>query len=86
MEDAVDADEILSTLNEPIVNELFIQIVNIIEFFCKGMAILDRKRKKVAPLTKQENLLMKCYDKVCERMDEAQREAALFNCLKIPND
>lgn len=50
------------------------------------MAVLDRKKSKVAPLTKVEVKLMKEYEKVCDRMDLANREAALFNCLKIPND
>ena len=30
--------------------------------------------------------LHEVYDRVCVKMDENQREQALFNCLRIPND
>lgn len=50
------------------------------------MLELDNKKKRYGELGQQESMLLKQYDKVCDKMDGANREAALFNCLKIPSD
>lgn len=61
----------LSHLSDPIVCELFIRIINLIEFFCRQ-----------AVENEQNNL----FSAIAENLNNDNREAALFNCLMVPND
>lgn len=47
---------------------------------------LETEKKKHGDLNPIQAQLYKQYGKVCEKLDEASREAALFNCLRIPDD
>ena len=81
--------KVLETLDDQIVIDLFVQIVHIIEFFCRGYAELEYERlktpqKKIADRTDRK--LHEIYQRVCEKMNKADREVALFNCLKVPSD
>ena len=82
-------EKVLFTLDDPIIISLFIQIVKIIEFFCREFAVLENMRLK-GPNKKLEDRtdrkLHEVYEKVCEKMNDANREQALFNCLRIPSD
>ena len=86
--DEMRLNRILETLNEPIINELFMEIVMIIEFFCKELSRLVLRKKLDHGIFKlpTDRKLYDLYDLVCIKMDEAEREKGLFNCLKIPND
>ena len=47
---------------------------------------LEQEKKKSGELNPMQAVLYKQYGKVCEKLDEGEREAALFNCLRIPDD
>jgi len=80
--------ELLGRLDEPIINLLLIEIVRIIEFFCREFDKLELRRKRLGGVLTlpAEQRLMGHYTEVCEKMDGVFREEALFNCLKIPSD
>ena len=84
-----DLAAVLDSLDDPIIIALFIQIVKIIEFFCREFAVLENARLK-SPNKKLEDRtdrkLHEVYEKVCQKMNEAEREQALFYCLRIPSD
>lgn len=61
----------MGNLADPYVIELFIRIVNLIEFFCRQAVEND------------ENHLFK---NIAESLNNNSRETALFNCLSINND
>jgi hypothetical protein len=64
----------LEHLDDPLVNELFISIIKLMEFIC---------RKAQDESLKAKNDL---FDSMSESLNEGRREDALFNALKIPND
>jgi hypothetical protein len=66
-----DVTQILSRLNDPIVNKLFISIIQLIRFCC------------VEADQNSENDL---FDLISAELNELNREDALFNALNIPND
>lgn len=61
----------MSHLNDPIVIELFIRIINLIEFFCRQAV---------------ENTKNKLFEQIAENLNSNNRETALFNCLMVPDD
>ena len=61
----------LQHLDNVVVQELFIAIINLINFFCEeAMHILSSS----------------IFQEVSQSLNDSSREAALFNCLEIPND
>lgn len=60
-------------LDDPIVSELFISIINLMRFFC-----LEAENYE-----ENHNVL---FDAVSYSLNQNNREAALFNCLNIPDD
>ena len=73
VKDMVDSSIIssMSHLNDPIVIELFIRIINLIEFFCREAV---------------ENTQNKLFEQIAENLNTNNRETALFNCLMVPDD
>lgn len=61
----------LSHLNDPIVIELLIRIINLIEYFCLQAA---------------ENQVNTLFNAIAQSLNNNNRETALFNCLAIPDD
>lgn len=61
----------LSNLDDPIVNELFVSIINLMKYFCLE-----------ANINKKNNL----FDEISDSLNTSNREDALFNCLIIPDD
>lgn len=59
----------LKNLEDPILNELFISIIELIKFICLEADV---------PVSEQPNRL---FDQMSEKLNENQRENALFNCL-----
>ena len=79
----------LDTLDEPIIISLFMQIVKLIEFFHREYAILEYQRLKSRGkklVDRKDRKLHDIYSRVCTKMNEWEREQALFNCLRIPSD
>jgi len=58
-------------LDDPLVNELFISIIRLIRFFC---------------LEAESNEQNKLFEAISSSLNDNNREAALFNCLNIPDD
>lgn len=72
--EAAKADKItasLGHLNDPIVIELFIRIINLIEYFSRQ-----------AVQNKTNNL----FQAISSTLNDNEREACLFNCLAVPDD
>lgn len=61
----------LSHLNDPIVIELFIRIIDLIEFFCRES--IENKKNKL-------------FEQIAQNLNDNNRETALFNCLTVPDD
>ena len=78
----------LEYLNDPIIHQLFIQIIKLIEFFCRELALLVKLEKEATNgrIDENQRRLKQSYQQVCSRLNEADREQALFKCLEIPND
>ena len=78
----------LEYLNDPIIHKLFIQIIKLIEFFCRELALLTKLEKEATNgrIDENQRRLKQSYQQVCSRLNEADREQALFKCLEIPND
>lgn len=53
------------------IQDLFIAIINLINFFCE-----EAERIGSSPI----------FEEVSQSLNDANREAALFNCLEVPND
>lgn len=62
----------MERLDDEIVIELLIRIINLMEYFCR----VSQKLKSVNPL----------FDDVSDSLNDLEREAALFNCLAVPDD
>ena len=62
----------LKHLDDPIANDLFISIIELMEYFC-----LESER------TDDQNHL---FDEISQSLNQNHREEALFNCLAIPDD
>jgi hypothetical protein len=60
-------------LDDPIVSDLFISIINLMRFFCLEAENYDDN----------QNVL---FDAVSYSLNNNNREAALFNCLNVPDD
>ena len=79
--------EALSYQNEPIIHDCFIQIIKLIEFFCREYALMMKKeRLSVVSLSSDEVKILKLLAAVCSRLNGADREEALFHVLEVPND
>ena len=61
----------MSYLNDPMVIELLIRIINLIEYFCRQAV---------------ENTQNVLFQAIAESLNNNDRETALFNCLVIPHD
>lgn len=61
----------LKHLDDPIVNELFISIINLMRFFC---------------LEAEQNEKNKLFDAISYSLNKNRREEGLFNCLGVPDD
>ena len=78
--------------NDPIIHRLFIQIIKLITYFCKEQTKLEKMEKEAGTTSgslKTDYALLKmkgAYETVCTRLNDAERETALFRCLEIPND
>ena len=58
-------------MDDVLVHELFIAIVKLINFFCE-----EAEKPNALPI----------YEEVSQSLNDVSREAALFNCLEVPND
>ena len=61
----------LSNLDDPIVNALFISIINLMKYFCLE-----------ANINKKNDI----FEEISDSLNKNNRETALFNCLIIPDD
>lgn len=61
----------MTHLNDPIVIELFIRIINLIEYFCRQAV---------------ENTENPLFTAIALSLNNNNRETALFNCLAVPDD
>ena len=61
----------MSNLNDPIVINLLVRIIKLVEYFCRQA------------LQNKENKLFKA---ISSRLNDLGREQGLFNCLAIPDD
>mmetsp|Transcript_7293 Transcript_7293/g.5585 ORF Transcript_7293/g.5585 Transcript_7293/m.5585 type:complete len:232 (+) Transcript_7293:161-856(+) len=61
----------LQHLDNTVVQELFIAIIQLINFFCE-----EAEKSNSAHV----------FEAVSQSLNSVQREAALFNCLEVPND
>ncbi len=61
----------LQHLDDHIAHALFISIIKLINFFCE-----ESEKSTSQPI----------FNEVSQSLNENQREAALFNCLEVPND
>ena len=71
-DEKINAETILETLVDPIVNELFIRIIRIIEFFCKEFYKLEIERKNQNGDLKlpSDKKLLECFSEVCDKMND----------------
>lgn len=74
--------------NDPIIHKLFIQIIRLITFFNKQMAMITHEEKEAVNgnITMNQRKLKGIYAAVAQRLNEAGREMALFRCIDIPDD
>lgn len=74
-------------LNDPILFKLFISIIRLLEFFLKELEFYEREQRRPgADLTPSQAKIMKMCDNVSARLNENDREEALFKVLEIPDD
>jgi len=64
----------LQHLDDLVVHELFIAIVNLMNFFCEEAE------------TDDHHAGASIFEQVSQSLNDAGRETALFNCLEVPND
>lgn len=65
---------------------LFVAIIRLINFFCETNEKLPILKEREPTKYKDYVTLEQKYNDVCDALDHASRETALFNCLEVPND
>ena len=72
--------------DNPIIHDLFISIIKLINFFClqyeKGK--IDKPGNLLS--SKDHQSVYEAYEACCESMNDNERENAMFNCLEVPSD
>lgn len=75
-----DISASLQYQDDPIVHNLFISSIRLINFFAVEFEILEVKGGR------DQQLLKSKYEAVCSQLNNNSRETALFRCLEVPND
>lgn len=75
----------MDTFDNPIIHKLFIQIVHIIDFFSRKYNELITFNKTKSNTPDQEKIVQ-LFEKTAQKMNELDREEALFQVLMVPND